>query len=203
MNNIDTKEHLLWWENNLNLSSMKHQFSSWLEQSDVDSRKTIFDFIKDSNTHTVLECGPGTFIDYNLFFSKNLDVTYSAIDITPKIVEQGIALGLDIELSSIANINKSNSSYELVYCRHVLEHQDYFSKALDEMLRVSNKYVAVAFWLLSDHNTVINYDSFNKLYHNSYSKQDIESHLKQQGFLYQWISCSNDKVLIVNKKYEH
>lgn len=201
MNNINTKEHLLWWENNL--GNMQHQFSTWLEQSDSDSRKAIFDFIRNNNINTVLECGPGTFIDYHVFFSKKLDISYAAIDITPKIVEQGKSLGLDIALSSIDNITKPNSSYELVYCRHVLEHQDYFSKALDEMLRVSSKYIAVAFWLLSDHNTIINYDSMNKLYHNSYSKQDIESHIEKLTLSYQWINCSNDKVLIVNKNHEH
>ena len=64
-----TKSHLLWWENNLD--TLGKDFARWLSSSDIKSRKAIFDYI-DRNNHitSVLECGPGIFIDYNLYFKN-------------------------------------------------------------------------------------------------------------------------------------
>lgn len=192
-----TKPHLLWWENNLD--TLGKDFANWLSSSDLQSRNIIFEHINQSNIKSVLECGPGIFIDYNIFFKNHPDIKYATIDITPKIVAEGKKLDLDISLSSIENIDKPNESYDLVYCRHVLEHQDNFVQSIEEMTRVSKHYVIVAFWLLSPDQTKISFDQQSRLYHNSYSKTDIEQYLKNKQLKYHWIQSDIDHVLIIEK----
>jgi ubiquinone/menaquinone biosynthesis C-methylase UbiE len=192
------KEHLQWWDNNLN--NKKNDFIGWLDTSDIKSREFIFKFISENKITNVLECGPGTFIDYNLFFKTNELVGYSCIDITDDIVKEGKENNIDISLSSIENIEKLDNSFELVYCRHVLEHQDSYKKSLEEMIRVSSKYAIVIFWLLTDNeNNEINYDENQKLYHNTYSKKEIENYLSEFNVSYSWEYCDIDKILVIEK----
>lgn len=149
--------------------------------------------------NNVLEIGPGIFIDYNQFFSKKNNIEYKSIDITKKIVDKAKELGITCEQSSIENIIYPDSSFELVYCRHVMEHLDYYTDALDEMIRVSNKYVCVIFWLLSDSDDIIDYNSNLSLYHNQYSKVKIEKLLTEKNLSFEWINSNNDKILFISK----
>lgn len=195
---MNKKEHLKWWD--INLNKREKDFINWLEKSDYGSRNFIFNFLdKNNDIKNVLECGPGTFIDHNTYFKKS-NKKYSAIDITDSIVNQGLKKRIDITLSSIEDIKKESNSFNLVYCRHVLEHQDYFEKSLEEMIRVSNKYVIVTFFLLSENkDDIINYDKESKLYHNSYSMYKIEKFIESRNFKYKWEFLKNDKILIIEK----
>jgi ubiquinone/menaquinone biosynthesis C-methylase UbiE len=199
-NNLkEIKPHLQWWENNLSIPGKNEEFSGWLENSDVSSRTKLFDIIESKKINNVLEIGPGIFIDYSLFFSKKDNITYKSIDITKKIVDKGKELGIDCEQSSIEDIIYPNESFDLVYCRHVMEHLDYYREALDEMIRVSNKYVCVIFWILSDNDDLIDYSSSLNLYHNKYSKVKIENLLTEKNLSFEWINSNNDKILFISK----
>lgn len=200
-NNLENiKPHLQWWENNLSTYENQQKFSGWLEQSDVTSRESLFKLVDEKKIQNVLEVGPGIFTDYEMFFSKNNHINYSAIDITKKIVEKGKNLGINCEQSSVEEIIHNDNSYDLVYCRHVMEHLDYYRTALEEMLRVSNKYVCVIFWLLSDSEDIIDYNDTLKLYHNKYSKNKIEEFLKEKNLFFEWFNSENDKLLFISKK---
>ena len=200
-NNIgEIKSHLQWWENNLSLPEKHEEFSGWLEDSDVSSRTELFNIIDSKKINNVLEIGPGIFTDYNMFFSKKKDITYKSIDITKKIVDKAKELGIDCEQSSIENIMYSDSSFDLVYCRHVMEHLDYYQTALEEMIRVSDKYICVIFWILSDNDEIIDYNSILNLYHNKYSKNKIENFLKEKDLSFEWFNSNNDKLLFISKK---
>jgi ubiquinone/menaquinone biosynthesis C-methylase UbiE len=191
------KKHLTWWDNNL--SNRNEEFSKWLETSDIESRNVLFKFIDNNNLNSILECGPGTYIDYNLYF-KNSNKKYSAIDITDKVVNNGLENGIEASLSSIEDIQKNDNEYDLVYCRHVLEHQDFYQKSIQEMVRVSKKYVVVIFWLLSEEeNNQINYDDKEYLYHNIYSRKNIEKYLESKRVKFKWEFAHNDKILIIEK----
>jgi ubiquinone/menaquinone biosynthesis C-methylase UbiE len=198
MENI--KEHLQWWENNLSSNELEKEFEGWLENSDYDSRKKLFLIIQQRAINNVLELGPGTFIDYQMFFSKEKNISYHSIDITKKIVDNGKKMGIECSQGSIEQIKYPDSHFNLVYCRHVFEHLDYYTQALSEMIRVSNKYVAVIFWLINDGDfDSINYDSNVKLYHNRYSKTKIETFLTEQNLKFNWVYCSNDIILFIEK----
>jgi ubiquinone/menaquinone biosynthesis C-methylase UbiE len=150
-NNIgEIKPHLQWWEDNLSIPERHKEFSGWLEDSDMSSRTELFNQIESKKINNVLEIGPGIFTDYNIFFSKKENIQYSSIDITKKIVDSAKKMGINCEQSSVENIIYPDSSFELVYCRHVMEHLDYYALALEEMIRVSSKHICIIFWLLND-----------------------------------------------------
>jgi|ETNvirnome_2_130_1030620.scaffolds.fasta_scaffold47166_2 ubiquinone/menaquinone biosynthesis C-methylase UbiE len=190
------KEHLTWWDKNHGIQN--ENLKQWLASSDQSSRDIIYKLIIDNSISSVLECGPGTFIDYNQFFSKNKNVKYCAIDITDSIVEFGVKNKINIKLNSIESIGLNDDEVEFVYCRHVLEHQDYYEESLKEMLRVASKIVSVGFWMiLDDDEDNINYDSINKLYHNKYSRPKINAFLESLGYSFEWIHTNNDYVLVI------
>jgi len=199
---MEKKDHLKWWDNNLD--KRENEFSDWLLSSDNDSRNYLYDFlINNDNIIDVLECGPGTFIDYELFFKDNVKKNYESIDITDNIVETGLNKNINIVLSSIENIQKESNEYDLVYCRHVLEHQDFFKDSINEMIRVSKKYIIIIFWLLSGDETIIKYDKEQCIYHNIYSKTEIENFLFEKNMKFNWWFGKNDKILIIEKKTDN
>ena len=68
------------------------------------------------------------------------------------------------------------------------------------MIRVSSKYAIIIFWLLGDNeNDEINYDENQKLYHNTYSKKEIENYLSEFNVNYSWEYCDIDKILVIEK----
>ena len=199
-NNIgEIKPHLQWWEDNLSIPERHKEFSGWLEDSDMSSRTELFNLIELKKINNVLEIGPGIFTDYNIFFSKKENIQYSSIDITKKIVDSAKKMGINCEQSSVENIIYPDSSFELVYCRHVMEHLDYYTLALEEMIRVSNKHICIIFWLLNDNDDIINYNGNLKLYHNNYSKTKIENLLIEKNLSFEWLNSNNDKLLFISK----
>jgi DNA-dependent RNA polymerase auxiliary subunit epsilon len=80
-----------------------------------------------------------------------------------------------------------------------MEHLDYYVDALEEMIRVSNKYVCVIFWLLSDGDDIIDYNNTLNLYHNQYSKRKIEELLTNKNLSFEWINSNKDKMLFITK----
>lgn len=199
-NNIgEIKPHLQWWEDNLSIPERHKEFSGWLEDSDMSSRTELFNLIELKKINNVLEIGPGIFTDYNIFFSKKENIQYSSIDITKKIVDSAKKMGINCEQSSVENIIYPDSSFELVYCRHVMEHLDYYTLALEEMIRVSNKHICIIFWLLNDNDDIINYNGDLKLYHNNYSKTKIENLLIEKNLSFEWLNSNNDKLLFISK----
>ena len=199
-NNIgEIKPHLQWWEDNLSIPERHKEFSGWLEDSDMSSRTELFNLIELKKINNVLEIGPGIFTDYNIFFSKKENIKYSSIDITKKIVDSAKKMGINCEQSSVENIIYPDSSFELVYCRHVMEHLDYYTLALEEMIRVSNKHICIIFWLLNDNDDIINYNGNLKLYHNNYSKTKIENLLIEKNLSFEWLNSNNDKLLFISK----
>lgn len=196
---LEIKPHLQWWENNLSTDGYHQEFSGWLENSDLSSRNKFFEIIESNGINSVLEAGPGIFTDYNMFFSKKDNITYKSIDVTKKIVNSAKNLGIDCQQSSIEDIIYPDETFDLVYCRHVMEHLDYYNTALEEMVRVSKKHVCVIFWILSDDDDIIDFNSGLNLYHNRYGKNKIEDFLNKRNLTFKWIDTDNDKILFITK----
>jgi len=197
---------MLWWQKNLNDGYSWSEFATWLTTSDKSSRKFLFRFIKDKPEiiKSVLEIGPGIFFDYDVFFSKFPQIDYYSIDITPQVVNFGINKGIKSNLGSIDNILYSNYKFDLVYCRHVFEHIPYYIEALNQMIRVSDKYVVCIFFLLDtdSESDTISVEEKTGLHHNIYSKKKISKFLDTLDFKYEWHKTANDYILIIDKHYD-
>lgn len=196
----------LWWEKNLYDGYKWNEFTSWLKLSDKSSRNFLYNFIDNNylDISTVLEVGPGSFIDYDTYFSKKSNIKYVCVDITTKIVETAISKGIESKLANIKNIPYQNEFFDIVYTRHVLEHIDYYKEAIKELIRLSDKYIICTFFHLdkeSDNDTIF-IENSTKLYHNKYSQQKLNKFLESIQVEYSWYECKKDNVLIINKKYD-
>lgn len=196
-----------WWHNNL--AERGDQFATWLAESDLSSRAAmglLVDWLGYGMAE-VLECGPGTYLDYDLVWSHRPKVEYHAIDVTPAIVEAGRAKGLvDVRQGSIEAIPYPAGSMDVVYCRHVLEHLPDYRTALLEMHRVCRRHAVAVFWRLDQTaerdrvfwNTV---PEVPDTFHNLYSKRAISAWLDTKRIAYRWQACDADWLLILDAGY--
>ncbi len=191
-----------WWETNLNTNAGWSELSGWLKESEVKSRDFLFSFIDQNEIKTVLEAGPGIFIDYELFFKNRKDISYECTDITRQIVELGTQKGIPSKLSDIENLDYPDESFDLVYCRHVFEHLPGFKKALSEMIRTSRKSVVVIFWMLNEESEedIISFEPSLNLFHNKYVPDNIKKYLDGFDVEHTFTEAGSDKVLVINKK---
>lgn len=192
-----------WWENNIGTRGA--EFAGWLADSDPSSRAAVGDLVDTlRGTVDVLECGPGTYLDYRQLWECRPEVIYHALDVTPAIVERGRAMGLeDVRLGSVEEIPHKANSIDVVYCRHVLEHVPSYRTALVEMHRVARRYAVAVFWRLDTEadrdlilwNTVADVpDTF----HNLYSMPVISAWLTSLHIAHRWQPADKDWLLILD-----
>lgn len=180
--------HETWWQDNPERDA---QLRTWLAESGED-RAFIGALADERGITSVLECGPGLYLDYDRVWSARPGIAYRAVDVTPRFVDAGKARGLDVAEGSIEAIPWPDAGVELAYCRDVLEHLPHYRTALGELLRVSSRYVAVRFFRLapSAQADVIAFDTVadvRGLHHNTYAQAGIEAFLRLRGVsVWQW-----------------
>jgi ubiquinone/menaquinone biosynthesis C-methylase UbiE len=186
-----------WWQENLELEVDRGQFKSWLEDSDFSSRQKTFDLVLKSGAKSVLEIGPGTFIDYKHFYKHQDDIEYQAVDFTQKVVDYSQTLGAFCKLGSIEDIPHEDNSFDFVYCRHVLEHLADYKTAIQEMVRVSKKCICLALWMMEEKEAKLSFNGV--LHHNSYVKSEVIEFMENQNLEVEFYQMNNDKVLLGEK----
>jgi len=203
------KHYERWWENNL--SRRRAEFATWLADSDGSSREAVGSIVDaiaaeghKGRMVDVLECGPGTYLDWETVWSQRPVVCYSAVDVTPTIVEDGRARGLDdVRCGSIEALPYPANCIDVVYCRHVLEHLPSYKTALLEMRRVARRAAVAVFWRLDTTATkdVILWNTVSDVpdtYHNMYSQAAISAFLTAADAPHTWKQASKDWLLIMH-----
>ena len=188
--------HQRWWEDNY--TTKIGQLADWLGNSDRSSRQAIFDFADTNRFGSVLEIGPGLFMDYDLHWSKRPFSQYEVVDVTPAIVKEAKQRGIAAHLGPIERLPYSERSVDFVYCRHVWEHCPNFTDPLREMLRVARTSAAV---VLFRHKEIgetdvsfDEYDGLDNVYHNTYSRSAIAEYAKSLGWNTRWESGQRDAI---------
>jgi len=127
------------WDN-WNKESLYTFLRNGVEGYDNISRQ----WLKENLSGKVLDCGCGAGVDYE----QIKDVCdYTGMDFTPKMLElcrENFPDGNFVE-GNIEKIPFEDKSFDIVFCRHVLEHLSHYEKAIDEMRRVGKKVIVVLF----------------------------------------------------------
>ena len=196
-----------WWHESL--STRRPEFVSWLAQSDPSSRAAVAARVDAAHEATgqpvsVLECGPGIYLDHGLYWHERPYVRYQAVDVTPQIVADGVAQGLDVREGSVEALPFADASVDLVYCRHVLEHLPSYRQALSEMWRVCGREAVAVLWRVHEHgpDDEILFDTVPDVpqtYHNRYSLKAISAYLDARGIEHTWTRPAVDWVLVMRK----
>lgn len=150
----------------------------------------------------ILEVGFGSAIDYKALaetgFLDNDQVEYYGVDVTEKFVEYAKEhfSKLNATLIDGYHIPFDDKYFDVIYLRHVLEHQAHYGPLLSEIFRVCRGEVFVNFFIeLSDADSDdIRFDG--TWYHNKYSLKLFCDFVKEKGFQFHNIAIfrKGDKI---------
>ncbi|MBI9086570.1 MAG: glycosyltransferase [Desulfobacterales bacterium] len=137
----------------------------------------------------ILEIGFGSGIDYRAAEKEGLldsgRIEYHGADVTKTFVENAKTHfeRLTAHLIDGYKLPFEDNSFDLVYLRHVFEHQIHYQWMLGEILRVCRGQVFVNFFipLSDDHTDRIDFDG--TWHHNTYSRQRFCDFAQARGFV--------------------
>ncbi len=198
-NEVDLKPYEQWWEKRLD--TWYDHFERWLGDYDAPSRIAIRSYLKKANYTSLLEVACGLCTDYFGFLKDEIAISYKGIDITPKLVQRARELGVPVEQGSIERIPFEDSSFDICYGRHILEHLKYYSPAIEEMIRVARKEVAITFFMApGDKPDYICLEPVNDvlLHHNRYNRQKMQTQIENNAKVDHvvWQSINDEEVML-------
>jgi hypothetical protein len=192
--------HEMWWSHHIQARGITGStFAGWLSQSDPHSRRAVFQQVETLGARSVLEFGPGTFLDYQTYWRAHPWIGYRAVELTPELVAYGQGLGAQVAQGSIASLDHYGQA-DMAYCRHVLEHLPGYHNALETLLAHARRAVVVVFFQLGEgdqDSIVVDQTLAHGTYCNVYSRERLEAWLTARGLRYSWARPATDHILTI------
>ena len=193
------RPHERWWQDHADPDGT---FRQWLDDSDPWSRGEVVRIVETLGARSVLECGPGLFHDWETYWRSHPWIKYSALEMTPKLVDYGRARGAAVAEGNITAMPDFGTRFDVVYCRHVLEHLDPadIEDALCEMVRVARKAAVVVLFRTTDganHEPMQDTRAAPGTWCNAISWNEIAEWGKQTGVRTLWTTSGRDRVLMM------
>lgn len=198
----ELKEQTFW--NNFISKETMPTFKNWVGNFKAESKMYFYDYLKQKNYDTILDIGCGDATISDGIKHSNINIEYTGADSCEYFVDQGRKRNINILKTDIRKINTADSTYDMVFGRHVVEHQPDFENLFTEMIRIAKKECIHIFFIkpvIGD--TVINYDNNQNLYHNKYSYLKIDEFLKKHPKVENYVIKDINKdecMLIMNLK---
>lgn len=186
-----------WW--NTNVKSQINVFKNWIGDENAESKCYVAKYLQSKKYNTFLDVGCGTATMSKCLLDHKLALQYTGVDSCEYLINLGKENSINIINSDVRNMNNIlNSSYDFGFSRHVLEHQESFSLALSELIRVSKYEACHIFFIKPLETERINYDLSNNLYHNTYSIHDINAFLQNNKKVtsWEWYNINNNEVAL-------
>jgi ubiquinone/menaquinone biosynthesis C-methylase UbiE len=196
---IVLKPHEQWWEKNLE-HKLDH-FTIWLGDVNADSRVKMKQYIKNKGYKSLLDIPCGLCTEYFSYLKDGIKIDYYGVDITENLVKRAESQHINVKQGSIENIPFADSSVEICYARHILEHLDYYKLAVNELIRVAAKEVSIIFFMKPTENKDIIDQAMVDgalLYHNHYNKTKLEDFIKANNKVdsFYWQDLNNNENVI-------
>lgn len=192
-----------WWENNLTNKNKFDEYLGWLGDKNSESRIFICDNIKEMEIKSIADFGCGPCVEYLSLKNDGYEFDYMGIDSCTYLKEYNESRDIPFLNVPIEKTGLESSSFELAYSRHVLEHLPSYKEGLEEMIRVASKYAIHIFFIKPSDEEKINYWEEENLYHNQYSKNDIETYLKANAKVesFEWLDITEkENALVITLK---
>jgi ubiquinone/menaquinone biosynthesis C-methylase UbiE len=162
-----------WWNDNLSKPENMDIFKKWIGDQNAQSKVLLRQYIASKKYSSILDVGCGVATEYDGYKNDGYPIDYKGVDSCSILVKSNIARGVPMIEANCENIPLEDKSIDIVYSRHVLEHQPSFKGILNEMIRLA-KYEAIhVFFIIPGPLEIISYDSIQNLYHNRYNINDI------------------------------
>ena len=144
------------------------QYGEYLADDHPD-RRWFARFVQQMAPCRVLEIGAGSLHEARLLFQPESapPVDYTVVDVAKDMLELGrkeFPMIRFIE-GDVNRLQLPDDAFDIVYCRHVLEHQPYYDQPIREMMRVSRGVVVINLFRWSLHRDIIRRTEY---YSNSY-----------------------------------
>lgn len=169
-------------------------FKTWVGGPESPSKVYLYNWLKDKNYESILDVGCGDKTLKKGIDSRKIEIEYTGVDSCNYFSDN------DVITCDFRKMPLDDRSIDLVFGRHILEHQPYFENSLKEMIRVAKKEIIHIFFIKP---TLLEkkkkYEpSTDNLYHNNYNKSLIEDFLtsnsKVKGF--RWKNLNNQENVI-------
>lgn len=197
-----TEHKQTWWDKNL--PEKYNQFVSWVGPSSSNSKVYLRNHVIKNKYKSIIDVGCGNATEFFAYKEEYPELIYLGIDSSEFLYKKNTELGVNMLLAPGENTGLKDGHSEIVFSRHVLEHQINFRPILKEMIRIAYKEAVHIFFIapsmVPEH---IGYDSSENLYHNRYNIDDIEEFLKNENSVesFHWVPLDIEEVILfINKK---
>ena len=181
-----------WWDKNLTNPQMIDTFKEWIGTQNAQSKVFIRKYISSKNYTSLIDIGCGVATEFEGYKSDRYPIEYVGVDSCKTLVQSNIHRGVPMIEANCENIPVKDNSYDVAFSRHVLEHQPSYKGTISEMIRIARKEAIHVFFIIPNVIEKINYNPLDNLYHNTYSRSDIEQFLfqnkKVRSFEWKYIS---------------
>ncbi len=151
-------------------------------KDDHPDRNYFVNFATKCKVQSILEIGAGSQFEARILQGKGMltKITYTIMDVNKFWLKEGKKHlpEADFKYGSINKIPFPENSFDMVYCRHVIEHQPYYEISLKEMMRVSRDWVFLNIFRWSLQEDVI---KRVKYYSNAYSITKLLNYCKESS----------------------
>lgn len=176
-----------WW--NKNIETRMHDFKSWIGDFNQPSKTYCRNYIASKQYKSIIDAGCGLASDYFGFKGDQYNINYLGLDSCTYLINLNRTHSIPvIETELETDLPLSDSSYDCVYCREVLEHLPYYEKTLSEFIRIASKEVIVVFFI--------------KPLEESEWEEEIKNRIeKEKNKILEERRKSNEAALLVNPEY--
>lgn len=186
-----------WWDKNL--AQKMGEFKSWVGDFNAESKVFVRNLVKTSGHKSIVDFGCGPATEYFGYKADGYDINYLGVDSSWVLYSHITSQGVPAIHSPVEEVALPDSSFDVAFSRHVLEHLPTYKECLSEMIRVGKKQVLNVFFIEPTlEPEKIDFYPPDQLYHNRYNKQDVIDFCKANPKVAEvtWTHINNKECLL-------
>lgn len=186
-----------WWDKNL--GQKFNEFKSWIGDSTAESKVFVRKYVAEQGFKSIVDFGCGPATEYFGYKNDNYDIQYMGVDSSWVLYSHITSQGVPALHSPVEEVAIPDSSFEVAFSRHVLEHLPTFRECLGEMIRVGQKEVINVFFIEpTEEAQKIDFYEPDQLFHNRYNLKDIEDFCNENPKVksLRWVRINTKEVML-------
>lgn len=185
-----------WWDTIIH--QKEDSFLYGIGGSEAVSKVYSRNYIMSKNYKSIIDVGCGPATEYFAYKKDGYEINYLGVDSSTHFFNKNRENGVPMHLSPAEFTNLPSNCADVVFSRHVLEHQPNFDPILDEMIRLARiEAIHIFFFSPWVYEQSSNYDQTENLWHTTYSRGDIENYLSRHPKVekFEWKKVPNEEPL--------
>ena len=151
-----------------------------------------------------LGCSFGLDVEHLEKMTEKIPFKYIGVDFTPAFIEVAREHfpEYNFVVANAMDLPYKDKSFDVVYTRHTLEHVSDPFKEIDEMFRVSKKYVIIGWFRLVDSETVYQTKSnkYGEYPLHDLNREEFTNYVLEKGEILDSYTIANHECWLIKKK---